>query len=112
MPAKGADQEPIERTYYVDPGTGARRLFSEEGLTREIFETYFRKSLVRGEEWSPGQNAHCPFHNDDTASLSINVETGQFKCFAGCTEGNKLVTFEMRLLDTDDVQEAWSSVAK
>ena len=112
MPAKGADQEPIQRAYYVDHGTGARRLFSEEGLTREVFETYFRKSLPRGAEWSPGQNAHCPFHNDDTASLSINVETGQFKCFAGCTEGNKLVTFEMRLLDTDDVHDAWSSVAK
>lgn len=112
MPTKGADQEPTERAYYVDPNTGARRVFNEEGLTREVFETYFRKSLPRGEEWSPGQNAHCPFHDDDKPSLSINVETGQFKCFAGCTQGNKLVTFEMRLLDTDDVQEAWNSVAK
>jgi hypothetical protein len=112
MPAKGADQEPIERAYYIDPNTRARRLFNEEGLTPEVFETYFRKSLPRGEEWSPGQNAHCPFHDDDKASLSINVETGQFQCFALCIEGSKLVTFEMRLLDTDDVQEAWSSVAK
>jgi putative DNA primase/helicase len=112
MPAKGADQEPMERAYYIDPDTKARRLFNEESLTPEAFETYFRKSLPRGEEWSPRQNAYCPFHNDNNASLSINVDTGQFKCFAGCTQGNKLVTFEMRLLDTDDVQEAWSSVAK
>jgi hypothetical protein len=112
MPAKGADQEPAEHVYYVDPGTGARRLFNEETLTPEVFENYFRKSLLRSAEWSPGSHAHCPFHDDDKPSLSINVETGQFKCFAGCTEGSKLVTFEMRLLDTDDVQEAWSSVAK
>jgi hypothetical protein len=112
MPAKGADQEPTEHVYYIDPDTRARRLFNEEGLTPEIFETYFRKSLPRGAEWSPGQNAHCPFHEDDTPSLSINIETGQFQCFRECTKGNKLVTFEMRLLDTEDVQEAWSSVAK
>jgi len=112
MPPKGADQEPAEHVYYIDPGSRARRLFNEEGLTREVFETYFRKSLPRSAEWSPGSKAHCPFHDDDKPSLSINIETGQFKCFAGCTEGNKLVTFEMRLLGTDDVQEAWNSVAK
>ena len=112
MPARGADQEPAERVYYIDPATRTRRLFNEESLTPEVFEAYFRKSLPRGEKWSPRSNAHCPFHEDDTPSLSINVETGQFKCFAGCTEGSKLVTFEMRLLDTDDVQEAWNSVAK
>jgi hypothetical protein len=112
MQAKGADQEPAEHVYYIDPDTRARRLFNEEGLTPEVFENYFRKSLPRSDDWSPGHNAHCPFHDDDKPSLSINVETGQFKCFAGCTEGSKLVTFEMRLLDTDDVREAWSSVAK
>lgn len=112
MPANGADQEPTERVYYVDSGTGARRLFNEEGLTPQVIETYFRKSLPRSAEWTPGQNAHCPFHDDNNASLSINVDTGQFKCFAGCTEGSKLVTFEMCLLNTDDVHEAWSSVAK
>lgn len=112
MPAKGADQEPTERVYYTDSNTGARRLFSEEGLNPQVFETYFRKSLLRSAEWSPGQNAYCPFHPDDKQSLSINVETGEFQCFAGCTEGRKLVTFEMRWLDTDDVQEAWSSVVK
>ena len=112
MRERGTDQEPNERVYYVDHSTGARRLFSEEGLEREVIEMYFRKNLPRGDEWSPGQNAYCPFHGDDTASLSIDIETGAFKCHAGCTEGKKLVTFEMRLLDTDDVHDAWSSVAK
>lgn len=112
MPPKGADQEPTERAYYIDPNTKTRKLLNEESLTPEVFETYFRKSLPRSAEWSPGHNAHCPFHDDQKPSLSINVETGQFNCFACDIGGNKLVTFEMRLLDTDDVQGAWGSVAK
>jgi hypothetical protein len=112
MPPKGADQEPTERAYYIDPNTKARKLFNEEGFTPEVFENYFRESLPRSAEWSPGHNAHCPFHDDQKPSLFINVETGQFNCFACGIGGNKLVTFEMQLLDTDDVQEAWGSVAK
>jgi hypothetical protein len=112
MPPKGADQEPLDRVYYVDKNTTQRRLLTDEGFTPEIIENYFRKSLPRSEEWSPGRHAFCPFHEDDTPSLEITLETGQFNCQAGCIGGNKLVTFEMRLLDTDDVQEAWSSVAK
>jgi hypothetical protein len=112
LPPKGADQEPTERVYYVDRGTTQRKLLSEEIFTPAMFESYFRKSLPRSEEWSPGRHAFCPFHEDDTPSLEITLETGQFNCQAGCIGGHKLVTFEMRLLDTDDVQEAWSSVAK
>jgi len=112
MPPKGADQQPLDRVYYFEENTAQRRLLSEEIFTPEMFECYFRKSLPRSEEWSPGRHAFCPFHEDDTASLQITLETGQFKCHAGCIEGNKLVTFEMRLRDTDDVQEAWGSVAK
>jgi CHC2 zinc finger len=112
MPAKGADQEPTERVYYVDRDTAQRRLLREEIFTPEMFESYFRKSLPQSEEWSPGRNAHCPFHDDQTPSLGINVETGQFICYGCGVKGNKLVTFEMQLLDTDDVQEAWISVAK
>jgi CHC2 zinc finger len=112
MSHRGADQEPTERVCYVDRDTGQRRLLTDEVFTPAMFENYFRKSLPRAEEWLPGRNAHCPFHDDDKPSLTINIETGQFNCQAGCIGGNKLVTFEMRLLDTDDVQEAWSSVAK
>src|SRR2546426_7855284 len=88
MPPKGADQEPTERAYYIDRDTGARRLLNEEDFTPEVFETYFRKSLPRTAEWSPRRNAHCPFHDDDTASLWIDIETGQFTCYAGCIESN------------------------
>ena len=31
---------------------------------------------------------HCPFHEDKVASMSINLETGPFKCFGCPAEGN------------------------
>lgn len=112
MPAKAWDQEPEERSYFFDTETGTRKVFSEEQLTPGVIEEYFRKSLPRAAEWFPGNDAHCPFHSDENPSLSINTETGQFCCHACGVQGNKLVTFEMRLLDIEDVHQAWVSVAK
>lgn len=39
---------------------------------------------IKGEE----QHCLCPFHDDASTSFSINVNTGLWKCFAGCGEGN------------------------
>jgi hypothetical protein len=36
--------------------------------------------------------AKCPFHEDDTPSLSVNLESGLFKCF-GCQEKGDVFTF-------------------
>ncbi len=69
MPEKALDEEPWERTYYVDYDTGQRRLFSDEQVTPEIVERYFLKSLPRSADWTPGHNAHCPFHDDQTPSV-------------------------------------------
>jgi hypothetical protein len=75
MPPRSADGESPERAYYIDSHTSIRRPFTERGLTPEMVEIYFRKSLPRSAEWLPGQNAHCPFHDDQTPSLWINLET-------------------------------------
>jgi DNA primase len=37
-------------------------------------------------------SAPCPFHEDRTPSLSVNVETGRFRCF-GCGAHGDLVDF-------------------
>lgn len=112
MPDKCFDEAPEDRAYYVEQETGHRKLFSEEAMTREVIIQYFLKSLPRAGEWNPGNNAHCPFHDDDTPSLSINAETGQWYCHTCDVGGHKLVTFEMELTGTDDVHEAWARVAK
>lgn len=35
----------------------------------------------------------CPFHNDTRPSLSVNIETGAFKCHACGARGGDLIDF-------------------
>lgn len=42
--------------------------------------------------WASG---HCCLHDDSTASLSVNLEHGGWRCHAGCGGGD-LVAFHMR----------------
>lgn len=112
MPDKCWDDAPEDRAYYIDRETGHRKLLSEEAMTPEVIKEYFLKSLPRAAEWTPGNNAHCPLHDDDTPSLSIDVEKGLWYCHACGIGSSKLVTFEMELTHTDDKHEAWARVAK
>ena len=42
--------------------------------------------------------APCPFHGDETPSLSINLDTGLFKCFAAnCGKGGNFEKFQIYL---------------
>ena len=50
----------------------------------EIFESHLHNPKRRGEEI----DAQCPFHKDRQASFSANMETGLWKCHAGCGDGN------------------------
>jgi len=43
-----------------------------------------------GSQKNEEQHCLCPFHNDKSASFSINMETGLWICFAGCGRGNIL----------------------
>src|SRR5690625_1564612 len=42
--------------------------------------------------WAQGR---CPFHEDKEASLSVNLQHGGWRCFAGCGKGD-LVNFHER----------------
>ncbi len=44
---------------------------------------------------SPEAHGLCPFHDDTKMSFSMNIQTGLWKCFTGCGEGN-FVQFVMR----------------
>lgn len=41
------------------------------------------------------RQAQCCFHQDRAPSLSVNVETGHYRCFA-CEAGGDLISFQMR----------------
>lgn len=63
-------------------------------------ETYYRARVEKlgprhANGWTQGR---CPFHDDGTASLSVNLDSqrGGWRCFAGCGSGD-LLAFHMRL---------------
>jgi putative DNA primase/helicase len=53
------------------------------------YQAYYYER-VQGLEGGGGQLlGYCPFHSDkNQKSLSVNTTTGQWKCFAGCGQGN------------------------
>lgn len=62
----------------------------------EILGTKFRgKTKPSGERM-----ALCPFHCDDNPSMSVNLNTGLFKCFA-CDVGGDSFSFYQRLKGCD-----------
>lgn len=72
-----------------------------EILDRLSFEEFYRGELG---ELKPGTNdnvlALCPFHEDRNPSLSVNLKTGLFKCFA-CDAQGDVFAFHMRRRGVD-----------
>ena len=51
-------------------------------------------------ELSPTGRGLCPFHNDQHASFSVNIEQNYWHCFAGCG-GGSIIDFWMKWRDCD-----------
>jgi len=54
-------------------------------------------------ELSPSGRGRCPFHDDQHASFSVNVEKNYWHCFAGCG-GGSIIDFWMKWKGTDFTQ--------
>jgi len=57
---------------------------------------YYRQelpSLVMHGEWA---QAPCPFHNDRNPSLSVNITSGGFICFACGAKGGDIIDFHRK----------------
>lgn len=54
-------------------------------------------------ELSPAGRGLCPFHVDQHASFSVNVEKNYWHCFAGCG-GGSIIDFWMKKQDCDFTQ--------
>jgi hypothetical protein len=63
------------------------------------YEKYYRTiaNLDITSETNSELKARCPFHDDSTASLSVNKETGVWKCFGSCDEGGNIFQFHARM---------------
>ncbi len=54
-------------------------------------------------ELSPSGRGRCPFHDDQHASFSVNIEKNYWHCFAGCGSGS-IIDFWMKWKGTDFTQ--------
>jgi len=57
-------------------------------VTRD-WKPWFEHVLGRPLRWGANGNAQtrCPFHDDDSPSLSVHRWKGAWRCFAGCGAG-------------------------
>lgn len=71
-------------------------------LTEQEYRKYYetRLSQNRFRKSRIGYMALCCFHEDRTASLSVNTEKGVWHCFAGCGSGG-LLDFEVKFSGCD-----------
>tara|TARA_R110002124_G_scaffold195516_3_gene362543 strand:- start:5210 stop:5488 length:279 start_codon:yes stop_codon:yes gene_type:complete len=58
-------------------------------------------------------NVKCPFHDDKTPSLNLNMINGRFYCFACCAKGGDIIDFHMQrygfnFIETVNFFGAWS----
>ncbi len=70
-----------------------RRGFDRERLPEAL--GYYTRELGALKGCGPWRQALCCFHEERTPSLSVNVESGHFRCFA-CDAKGDLLAFHMR----------------
>lgn len=63
----------------------------ESTLLSDLARTYFPMKRRGGQFW-----ACCPFHNESSASFSINDDKGMYKCW-GCGVGGNIFRFVMEM---------------
>ncbi len=88
------------RTYLrtFDQLYGSRKQHFQRDLLPEPLDFYTRhlQTLKGNDKWVM---ALCPFHQDHTPSLSIDIEKGAYRCFACGARGGGVVDFYMQLHD-------------
>ncbi len=64
------------------------------------FYTFFKEYFPKMKKSYGEVGVHCPFHDDQTPSMSINLETGLWKCFA-CGKAGDVYTFYQLMHNVD-----------
>ena len=78
--------------------------------TTSPFLELFAALDPKREGWS--YKMRCPFHDDETPSLSVTPEKGLWRCF-GCGEGGDAITFlqRMRGLEFGEAADLWRQMS-
>src|ERR1017187_4014257 len=79
-------------------------------LTEADFHRYFEKRFPDAKFAKDKNMARCPFHQDSTASLSLDLGAGIWHCF-GCGAGGGVLDFEAKYSNCN-VDQARENVAQ
>ena len=72
---------------------------NRRGFRRELLPNpsiYYAQALGVPGKRSGWRTVRCPFHDDKHASLSVNVESGRFRCHACGAKGGDVLAFHRR----------------
>ncbi len=64
------------------------------------FRTFYKEAIPTLSSGNVQATGRCPFHDDERASFSVNLDTGLWMCHAGCGSGNA-IAFHMKLNGVD-----------
>ncbi len=78
----------------------SRRQHFNRALLPEPFD-FYRNQLHKFHTSGKWAKAICPFHEDHTPSLSINIETGSYRCFGCGAHGGGVIDFYMQIHGAD-----------
>jgi putative DNA primase/helicase len=70
--------------------------------------TYFEDRLGVSFQARDSVSARCPFHDDKTPSMSIDLKAGRWFCHT-CNVGGGILDFERKLTGNDD-RECWTAI--
>ncbi|MFC1659602.1 CHC2 zinc finger domain-containing protein [Pseudomonadota bacterium] len=87
------EQKKDSKNYYNNQSFSKERILQEnppiEFYTNEEF------SIKHPEGFNGNVMVQCPFHDDKHPSMSINLRTGAFKCFACEAKGSNIIDYYM-----------------
>jgi hypothetical protein len=99
-----------ENLVFLEAHSG-KRVGMNELLTPDNFTRYFCQELPDMDFRVDQRDVRCPFHTDNTPSMSVNTESGLWFCHA-CDVGGGMLQFEMRLLGLEDTRTAWHYIGR
>lgn len=65
-------------------------MFYKQTILDKIDYGAFYDGHIQSRSGSTQASGRCPFHEDQRPSFSVNLDTGLWKCHAGCGEGNAI----------------------
>lgn len=74
-------------------------------MSKPDYRKEYGKYLTLKQGSGDEMQARCPFHNDNVASLSVNMKTGLWNCFGECKEGGNLSKFIEKIDPAEHAKE-------